>query len=177
MDEAAYLDSDTGRVAQGDGWFVVNVGEGRLQRREDGRHAYWSPEPEDARFTHFGIGIDVLEPGQSNALYHREDVQEDFLVLGGECLLIVEEQERRLRAWDFVHCPPGVTHAFVGAGDGPCIILMVGARPSGVHYPVSDLARRHGVSASAPSDEPAEAYGAAGWPRAYLPERIAWPPA
>ena len=42
-------------------------------------------------------------------MHHRENAQEGFLVLSGECLLIVEEEERRLRAWDFFHCPGG-TH-------------------------------------------------------------------
>src|SRR4029077_21100839 len=78
--------------------------------------------------TQMGVKLHVLEPGKPSTMYHRESNQEDFLVLSGECLLIVEGEERELRAWDLVHCAPGTTHAFVGAGDGPCVILMVGAR-------------------------------------------------
>jgi quercetin dioxygenase-like cupin family protein len=77
-------------------------------------------------FPQFGINVTVLEPGQSG-VYHAEANQEAFLVLGGECRLLVEGEERRLRAWDFFHSPPWTEHAFVGAGDRPCVILMVGA--------------------------------------------------
>jgi hypothetical protein len=73
----------------------------------------------------------VLEPGVPMSMYHWETDQEDFLVLSGEALLIVEGQERPLRQWDFVHCPPGAQHVIVGAGDGPCTILGVGSR---VHH-------------------------------------------
>ena len=79
-------------------------------------------------FGQIGYTLAVLQPGQPNGMYHREDDQEDFLVLSGECLLIIEGQERPLQAWDFVHCPPGTEHIFVGAGDGPCVIFMAGAR-------------------------------------------------
>ncbi len=88
----------------------------------------------------------VLEPGQSS-VYHAETNQEAFLVLAGECRLLVEGEERRLRAWDFFHSPPWTEHAFVGAGDGPCVILMVGAHSGpDVRYPVSELAARYGAS-------------------------------
>jgi uncharacterized cupin superfamily protein len=111
-------------------------------------------------------------------MYHSESVQEDFLVLAGECLLVVEDEERRLRAWDFVHCPPGISHIFVGAGDGPCAILMVGARRPGksLHYPVSEVAARHGASVAEPTSSPDEAY--AGWEEMDPePTRLPWPPA
>ena len=90
----------------------------------------------------------MLEPGRPNALYHSESQQEGFLVLSGECRLLVEGGERLLRQWDFFHCPAGTEHVFVGAGDGPCAILMVGARLAHeeLHYPVSELAARHGAS-------------------------------
>lgn len=139
------------------GWFTVNV-----------RDAPWARHPDfgaatrfegDEEFSHYGINIRVLQPGQPNCLYHRETVPESFLVLHGECLLLVDGEERPLRAWDFVHCPPGTEHVFVGAGDGPCAILMVGARADEqVHYPVSELAARHGASAERATDSPEEAY-------------------
>src|SRR5437773_2780666 len=85
-------------------------------------------EGDDVSFPQVGFTIGVLHPGQSGGRYHRESAQEDFLVLAGECLLLIEEEERPLKAWDFVHCPPGTNHSFVGAGDGPCVIFMTGAR-------------------------------------------------
>ena len=86
----------------------------------DGLGLYASFEGENARFAELGVGIGILRPGEPSCMYHAEEAQEDFLVLAGECLLIVEGQERLLKAWDFVHCPPWTEHVFVGAGDGPC---------------------------------------------------------
>ena len=100
--------------------------------------------------------------------------REDFLVLSGECLVIIDNEERRLRTWDFVHCPPGTDHVFVGAGDGPCAILMIGARGDyGIHYPVNTRAGAHGASVTTPTDTPAEAY--ADWPGEFTPTQLEWP--
>ena len=118
------------------------------------------PELGVHRFPQLGVTLQVLQPGQSSGLYHAETAQEDFLVLAGECLLVVEGEERPLRAWDFVHCPPGTAHVFVGAGDGPCVIFMTGARRPGkeIVYPSSDIARRHGAGVEQETRSPAEAY-------------------
>ncbi len=104
----------------------------------------------------FGFRLHVLPPGQPNGLYHSEQAQEDFLVLSGECTLLVEGEERTLRAWDFFHAPAGTEHIFVGAGEEPCVILMAGSRPADeqLRYPVSELAARYGASARARDDRP-----------------------
>jgi uncharacterized cupin superfamily protein len=92
-------------------------------------------------------------------MYHGEDEQEDFLVLSGECLLLIEGRELRLGAWDFVHCPAWTEHVFVGAGDGPCAILAVGTRSGGdTIYPLSELARRHGAGVAEETRDPGQAY-------------------
>ena len=106
------------------------------------------------------IGIGILSPGKSNGMYHGEDAQEDFLVLSGECLLIVEGQERPLKAWDFVHCPPWTEHIFVGAGDGPCVVLGVGVRRKGrgIVYPVNETASEHGAGVAEETSDPRVAY-------------------
>jgi uncharacterized cupin superfamily protein len=93
-------------------------------------------------------------------MYHAESAQEDFLVVAGECLLLVEEEERPLKAWDFVHCPGGTEHIFVGAGSGPCVIVMAGARPpeGTIRYAPSDVARAHGASVEEETALPEEAY-------------------
>jgi uncharacterized cupin superfamily protein len=118
----------------------------------------------------------VLEPGQPNGKYHSESVQEDFLVISGECLLIVDGEERRLKAWDFVHCSAGTEHIFVGAGSGPCTILMVGARRTDrrIRYPVNELAARHGASAPEDTSDAAKAY--ADWNSEFTPTSLSWPP-
>jgi uncharacterized cupin superfamily protein len=134
------------------------------------------PEPEGVRWPDTGINVRIMEPGQPSTRYHSEPVQEDFLVLYGECIALVDGQERRLRRWDFLHCPAGVAHAFVGAGDGPCAVLMIGSRRRDeAHYPVSELAARYDASVAADTDEPAEAY--ADW-REYewKPASGVWPP-
>jgi uncharacterized cupin superfamily protein len=159
MDEARLEQGDGGLVPVSEGWFVVNVRETAWVDHETfGAGCVF--EGPDARFTQLGINICVMQPGQPNCRYHRESLQEDFLVLSGECLLLVEEQERRLKAWDFVHCPPGASHVFVGAGDGPCVILMTGTRRDDeeIVYPVSELALRYGAGVDVETGSPAEAY-------------------
>jgi len=140
-------------------WFVKNVRDASWGTH-DKFGAVGRVEPEDGAFEQLGINIRVLEPGQPNCLYHRENLQEDFLVLSGECLLLVDGEERPLEAWDFVHMPPNVDHVFVGAGDGPCAILMTGARSKDeeLFYPVADVAQRHGASAEQDTPSPEEAY-------------------
>ncbi len=81
-------------------------------------------------------------------MYHWEADQEDFLVVSGEALLIVEGEERPLRQWDFVHCPPGTKHTILGAGDGPCIVVAVGARE---HQDGPDWGGIHGGRGRAPT--------------------------
>jgi uncharacterized cupin superfamily protein len=117
-------------------------------------------EGDAAPFPQVGYTIAVLQPGQPSGMYHPETCQEDFLVLAGECLLVVEGQERTLRAWDFVHCPPGTDHIFVGAGDGPCVIFMAGARSERktITYPRNEVARRHGAGVETETQVPHEAY-------------------
>ncbi len=156
-------------------WFVVNVADAPAFRHEVAG-TYVAFEDREERFPDFGINIHVLEPGQPNGKYHHEGAQEDFLVLSGECLAIIEGEEHRLRAWDFFHCPAGTDHILVGAGDGPCAILMVGARPAEerIHYPVNELAARYGASAPEPTDESRVAYS--DWVDEPTPTRLRWPP-
>jgi uncharacterized cupin superfamily protein len=158
MNEAPMADTEDGWEVAGPGWFVVNLRESAYTRCEGfGQYA----PTEAVKVDEFGVGVHVLQPGEPNGLYHAEGNQEAFLVLSGECLLIVEGEERRLGAWDFVHCPPMTRHVFVGAGDGPCAIVGVGARNAGegLRYPVSDVALKHsaGVTEAATSGKVAYA--------------------
>ena len=164
MPEAPLEDSGSGRAPAADGWFVVNVRDAQWLTSENGEKrpsgSECGFESAKAEFTQLGFRLHVLERGEPNGLYHRENKQEDFLVLSGECLLLVEGEERRLGAWDFVHSPPGTEHIFVGAGDGPCVILMVGARGDEwqVVYPVSELASQHGAGVEEETSDPRQAY-------------------
>ena len=116
-------------------------------------------EPKDVEWPDTGVNIQVMQPGQPNCRYHSEPVQEDFLVLYGECIVILDGEERSLRPWDFLHCPAGTEHVFVGAGDGPCAVLMIGSRrEDDPHYPVNDVAAKYGASVAEATNEPAEAY-------------------
>jgi uncharacterized cupin superfamily protein len=156
--EAPLEQTDGGLVPKGEGWFVVNAKEARwLESEAFGSGTVFEGEP---AFTQLGINISVVEPGQPVCLYHRENQQEDFLVLQGEGILVVEGEERPLKAWDFFHCPPGTDHVLVGAGDGPCAILAVGFRDKDeeIVYPVSETAARHGASVETETPNPKEAY-------------------
>ena len=157
--EASLARTENGLVPESEGWFVVNARAARWWEHPNFGSAV-AFEGEDARFEQFGINIQVLEPGEPNCMYHGENAQEDFLVLYGACLLLVEGQERALEQWDFVHCPPWTEHVFVGAGSGPCAILMVGARPEeeGLRYPVVEVARRHQAGVAQETTSGAEAY-------------------
>ena len=177
MREARLEDSGSGLAPVTDGWFVVNVRDAE----------WWSSETRGARcafeneygerqveFDQLGLNVTVLEAGQTS-MYHAESNQEGFLVVAGECELLVEGEQRRLVRWDFFHCPPWTEHGFAGVGEEPCAILMVGARPEveTLHYPVSELAAKHGASVAKETEDPDEAY--AGWPREYRPCRLPWP--
>jgi len=160
--EAPLEQTDAGLVANGDGWYVLNAKDTRWYHA-DGRPALCDLEGE-AGFAQLGLNIVVLGPGQAMAMYHWEADQEDFLVVSGEGLLIVEGEERPLRQWDFVHCPPNTNHVIVGAGDGPCVVVAVGARERSVDspdwggYPVEETALRHGAGVEQATTIPDEAY-------------------
>ena len=145
-------------------WFVANVSDLPWLGAE-GMGSACVFEDDEREFEQIGYTLAVLQPGEAGGRYHRElDNQEDFLVLSGECIAVVENEERRLRQWDFLHCPPGTEHAFVGAGDGPCVLFCCGARNSRrIVYPHNELALKHRVGVEVETTEPAEAY--AGSPR------------
>jgi uncharacterized cupin superfamily protein len=176
--EARLEDTGSGLAPASDGWFVVNVRDAEWWRSTT-FGAGCGFETREHFFPQFGINVSVLEHGQSNCLYHSESQQEGFLVLSGECRLLVEGEERLLRPWDFVHCPAGVEHVFVGEGDGPSAILMVGARTEDEQllYPASELAARYGASADETTTDPKEAYAPFEQPERGRPaywDRLPW---
>jgi len=174
VEEAGMQDTPYGRNPVSEGWFVLNLADALAVRNEEKGGAVYPLEPEGGPFTGFGVNVHVVWPGEPNALYHSEGAREAFLVLSGECLLIVEEEERPLRQWDFFHCPAGTRHIIVGAGTGPCAILMIGARPDEpLLYPVSEVAAKHGASVAQETGRPDEAY--ADWPGDFIPARVPWP--
>jgi uncharacterized cupin superfamily protein len=180
VEEARLEDVGSGLAPASPGWFVVNARDAawlesdtfgaRCVFEANGAVLRERPDREEQRFPQLGCTLAVLEPGRPSGLYHAESAQEDFLVLAGECTALVEGEERALRQWDFLHCPPGTVHAFVGAGDGPCVLLMVGARPEGktIAYPRSELALAHGAGVEVETDSPFEAYAPFGH---WRPER------
>ena len=165
--EARLADTDAGVVPASAGWLVVNARDARWM--ENPGRGYSLPltgvdEYEaETFFPMLGMAIRVMNPGQPSASYHWETEQEDFLVLSGEALLIIEGEERRLKRWDFVHCPPHTRHAFVGAGEGPCVLLCAGSRqfqkdgPWGF-YCRDATAAEHNASAPEDTQDTAVAY-------------------
>ena len=172
--EAELKKTEAGLLPQGKGWFVVNARD-VLWWRSDALGQ--TPFEGEAEFPEVGFRVDVLQPGQPNGMYHGESNQEDFLVLSGECILILDGEERKLKAWDFVHCPPMAEHIFVGAGDGPCVIVMAGRRKESeeILYPVNEVAAKHDASVPEETRKPDEAYarfGQADW----VPYQDGWLP-
>ena len=159
--EAPLDRTEHGLAAAGEGWFVLNAREARWsEQAERGKVVAFD---ERAPFAQVGINLFVLDPGEPMSMYHWEADQEDFLVLSGEALLIIEGEERPLRPWDFVHCPPNAAHTIVGAGAGPAAILAIGARahadaPDWGAYPVSESALRHDAGVERETTVPREAY-------------------
>jgi uncharacterized cupin superfamily protein len=175
--EAPLRETKYGLVTDGDGWFVINARDSRW--RDTGPHGIFCDFEGKKRFPHFGINLSVLQPGQPLSMYHREKAQEAFLVLAGKCLLIVEDQERELGAWDFFYCAPETEHIIVGAGEEPAIVLAVGARGlprKGIVYTVSKTAQKHGAGVKRETTSSGEAYaGKPAWRRVsyggWLPDR------
>ena len=177
--EAVLEEVEGGLEPTCEGWFVVNVRDAKWMTH----HAFGSgcvfESRENAHFPELGINISVVQPGQPLCLYHEESAQEDFLVLAGETLLLVNEEERPLRAWDFFHCPAGTEHVIVGAGDGPAIVLAVGARheTETLRYPKSELAARYDASVEEETPNPGEAYARFERPQPVRPDywdRLPW---
>lgn len=175
VSEAKLNPTDSGMKPEGDGWFVVNVADAMSLGVGETQYGFIF-EGGLRTFPHFGINVRVLQPSVPSAMYHADPNQEAFLVLDGECVLVVEEEERRLRQCDFAYCPPGTAHVIVGSGYRPCAVLMVGARTAAgdVFYPASTAAARHGASVAEDTSDRAKAYAGS---NPIQPGRYAWPPA
>ena len=159
MHEAKIEQTETGLQPADDGWWILNASEIGWWTVE--RTGTWcSFESQAAPSPLLGIGFHILWPGDTPGYYHAESNQEGFLVLSGECLAVVEGQERRMGPWDYLHCPPGTAHITIGAGDVPCALLMVGTRAadSTIRYIADPAAERHGAAVEVPTDSAREAY-------------------
>jgi uncharacterized cupin superfamily protein len=170
MSDEAKLEHITHGVAPvTDGWFVVNARDAQWIHHPDfgwscpfeanGPVVRQRDDLEPLHFPQLGVNLAVLQRGTAG-LYHREDQQEDFLVLRGECLLLVEGEERPLHEWDFFHSPPGTAHVLVGTSDEPCLVLRVGVRLGypGLYYPRDEVSVRHGAAAEQETASGKEAY-------------------
>jgi uncharacterized cupin superfamily protein len=157
--------TEHGLVPKGEGWFVLNMRDAEW-RHVDGRGAVCVTLDDFEGWRtvdQLGVNPFVLGPGEPMSMYHWEADQEGFLVVSGEAVLIIEGEERQLRAWDFVHCPPNTKHVIVGAGSGPCLVIAIGARehsdePGGLGFAVDDVAKRHGASVEANTMDGGVAY-------------------
>ena len=160
--EAKLEKTEHGLVPKGDGWFALNLRDA-VWRYADGRGAVCLALDDfegERQCEQLGVNPFVLQPGEPMAVYHWEADQEDFLVVSGEAVLIVEGEERPLRAWDFVHCPPHTKHVIVGAGNGPCVVIAVGAREhDSLGFTADPAAKRYGASVEKDTLDPGDAYG------------------
>lgn len=131
-EEAQLGESEAGLVPKEPGWFVMDV---RKARWFDKPGQGWSvpltgcDEYEaESFFPMLGMSIRVVSAGEPTGTYHWETEAEDFLVLSGEGVLIIEGEERPLKQWDFVHCPPETKHGFAGTRDRPMVLLCASSR-------------------------------------------------
>ena len=169
MEEARLEAVASGLAPVSPGWFVVNARDAAWTNNDlfggvcifesDWVVLQGRPDLEEYVKPGAGFTIRVFSPGKPSGLYHAESTQEDFLVLAGECLLVIEDEERRLGPWDFVHCPPGAAHAFVAVGDQPCVMVATGNRSDDfeIVHPRSEIALRHGASVEKTTTSGAEA--------------------
>jgi uncharacterized cupin superfamily protein len=173
MHEAKIEETDAGLLPADDGWFILNVADIGWETVPGGG-TWCSFESPQARSPLLGIGVHILGPGETPGFYHRESNQEGFLVLSGECIAIVEGEERRMGPWDYLHCPPGTAHITIGAGDGPCALLMVGTRAPDdtTNYLAEPAAARHGAAVPVDTDSAKEAYAER---PPIVPARSPWP--
>jgi quercetin dioxygenase-like cupin family protein len=159
--EAKLEQTEHGLVPAADGWFVLNLRDAPW-RHIDGRGAVCvalDDFEDERRPVQLGVNPFVLQPGEPMSMYHWEADEEAFVVVSGEAVLIVEGEERRLRAWDFVHCPPHTKHVIVGAGTGPCVVIAVGARERDqLGFPVDEAAQRHGAGVEEETTDGGAAY-------------------
>ena len=164
--EAKLERTEHGLSPTGGGWYVLNMRDAEW-RHADGRGAVCivGDDFEGLRRSSDQLGFNpfVLRPGEPMAMYHWEADQEALLVVSGEATLVVEGEERPLRAWDLVHSPPGTKHVIVGAGSGPSLIVAVGSRahdgqPDSIAFPADPVAARHGASVAEDTTDGGEAY-------------------
>lgn len=156
-------------------WSIRNLAD--LPTRRHPIAGLWADAGGDQEgFDQIGVHVRVLEPGMANARYHVENTQEGFLVLDGECLVIIDGEEHRAVRWDLIHCAPGTPHVLVGAGDRPCTIFMFGSRREDheLHFPADATAARHGASVDRDTADRGEAY--ADWAGPMTPATLPWPP-
>jgi uncharacterized cupin superfamily protein len=159
--EARHEQTEHGLAATGEGWFVLNARDATWYER--GPRGRVCDFEEGQKWEQLGVNLFVLGPGNPMSMYHWEADQEDFLVLHGEAILIAEGEERPLRQWDFVHCPPNMSHTIVGAGDGPCVVVAVGARQHQDDegwggYKLDEAAARHDAGAEEETTDAKVAY-------------------
>ncbi|MGZ4413867.1 MAG: cupin domain-containing protein [Gaiellaceae bacterium] len=159
--ESKLEQTEHGLVPEGEGWFVLNMHDAEW-RYADGRGAVCVLGDDfegERHFEQLGVNPFVLEPGEPMSMYHWEADQEGFLVVAGEAVLIIEGEERQLRPWDFVHCPPNTKHVIIGAGSGPSLVIAIGARQHDVlGFPVDEAAKRHGASVEEDTTDGGVAY-------------------
>jgi uncharacterized cupin superfamily protein len=159
--ESKLEQTEHGLVPKSEGWFVLNMRDA-VWRHVDGRGAVCVVADDfegERQFEQLGVNPFVLGPGEPMAMYHREADQEGFVVVSGEAVLIVEGEERPLRAWDFVHCPPHTKHVIVGAGSGPCLVIAIGARErDSLGFEADEVAKRHSASVEEDTTDGGVAY-------------------
>ena len=165
--EAPIEKTEEGLAPGSPGWFVINAREARWRKRPERGYSLplsgWSDEECETHFAQLGVNLIVLGPGEPMSIYHWEADAEGFFVISGEPILVIEGEERQLRQYDYVHCPPNAKHVIVGAGDQPCVVLAMSSRefmatPDWGGYSVDEAAGRHNANPPEETTDPDLAY-------------------
>lgn len=94
--------------------------------------------------TQFGANLVILDPGAMSSLRHWHEVEDEFvMVIGGEVVLVEDGGESRMRSGDCAAFPAGRAngHHFVNRSDREARFLVVGTRSAreAVHYSDVDM--------------------------------------
>jgi len=94
--------------------------------------------------TQFGVNITRIEPGQTSALRHWHEQEDEFIyMLGGELVLAENDGETVLKAGDAAgfKAGSGIAHRLINRSNRDAVYFEVGTRAQSerVHYPDVDL--------------------------------------
>jgi hypothetical protein len=175
VNEASSEETPYGRYITSDGWFVLNIADALAVRNDEKGGATYPLEPRESPFRDVGIRVPSSRRANRTRSTTPKACRKGFSCSRASARSSWRRTNGRCGSGTTSTVQPVRASVIVGAGDGPCSILMLGARPDvEVRYPVSEVAAKYDASAVKDTDDADEAY--ADWPGEYVPVRLSWPP-